>query len=147
MIKIRNAKSSDISKIHYILNNSNELRDYEGKDEVYPMSWVKGAVTKKDNLALVAEDDRKFIGFTIVHLLRGVSDAISHSLYVAPAYRNKGIATALMNVGESWLRKHGYQWSISLVKTSNKKMQKFMAKNNFKKGDAFYVYYKVLNSK
>lgn len=144
-MKIRRARLSDASYIYRALNHTPELRDYDGDDEEYPKYWVNGAINdKKGNLVLVAEEDKKFMGFTIVHLLRGVLDALRHSLYVFPSYRNKGIASALSKASESYLREHGYKWSVGFVNTSNKKMQKFMAKNDYNSGNKFYVYWKVL---
>jgi len=144
-IIIRKGKLSDISNIHHALNHTNELRDYGGDDEEYPKTWVRGVVeNKSNNLVLVAEDNKKFVGFTIVHLLKGASDGLAHSLYVVPSYRRKGIASRLLQNREYYLKNKGYKFVIGLVNVSNKKMQNFMFEHNYNKGNKFYVYWKVL---
>ena len=143
---IRKGKLSDIINIHHVLNHTKELRDYEGYDEEYPKSWVKGVIeNKSNNLVLVAEDNKKLIGFTIVHLLKGVLDAFAHSLYVVPSYRRKGLASILLQNRESYLKNKGYKSVIGFVNVSNKNMQNFMSKHNYNKGNKFYVYWKVLS--
>lgn len=140
---IRKGKITDLEKVHYFLNNIKEIRDFEEGEE-YPISWVKNLLTsKKDNIVLIAENERgELIGFLISLLLCGVKEAVLNNLYIEENYRKKGIATMLLNKYEDELKKRKFIFSMSLVKTNNMKMQSFNEKNGYKKGDTFHFYYK-----
>lgn len=142
-MKIRRGKISDIKELHYLLNNVKEIRDFEGGEE-YPESWVKDLLkNEKENIVLISENEEgKLIGFLVAFLQTGVKEAILNNLYVDENYRRSRVATDLLKMYESELKRRGFIFSMALAKTDNTAIQEFNENNGYKRGDEFYFYYK-----
>lgn len=57
---------------------------------------------------VVAEEAGKIIGYCVVSVGKVYKDSGSlHDLYVADAYRKKGLAAAMLSDAQDWLRKQG----------------------------------------
>lgn len=140
-MKIRNGATKDTKEIYYILNNNIELRGFE-HGEAYSKNWLKEvAKDKKRNIFLVAEKDGEMAGFLIAHILPE-KDVFLNDLYVKPEYREQGIAGNLLDQLNKLSKKINSKFSMGLVLTTNKKMQKLFRKKNYIKGHTFYYYYK-----
>ncbi len=101
-IKIRQAKIKDIKNLCNARNNEQLFRGYleecDGEKAYF----------------LVAEIDKKIVGFGLVYLdITKNGKKKSHlpklsDLYVVAEYRRKGVATALIQARESLAKKYGY---------------------------------------
>lgn len=141
-MKIRKAKKTDFRALWKILTNTPELQsDSEG--DTYDQKWLKEVLSSpKENLTLIAEENKKFIGFAIVHYLISVKQSIVNDLFVVKEYRGKGIASKLMKECEKDAKKKKFRYITGFVRTNNKKMQKLKEKLGYKKGNSFYFYEK-----
>mgnify|MGYP001567578995 FL=1 len=140
-MKIRNGTTGDTKEMYGILNNTTELRGFEG-GEAYSKDWLEEVANdKKRNIFLVAEKDGEMAGFLIAHILTG-RDIFLNDLYVKQNYRKQGIANKLMDELGKFSKKIGSKFSMGLVLTANKKMQNLFRKKDYIKGHTFYYYYK-----
>ena|SRR3989344_1556454 len=143
---IRRANKADSKEIHFILNNTMELRDYEGREE-YPSRWVNAIIKdKKNNLILVNNDKNEMRGFLIAHLLNSIKDAILNHLFVKEKYRNKGVAKELMKEYESYLIKNKFYFNLLFANKNNVSAKQFFESRGFKRGEDFSMYYKEMNN-
>ncbi len=142
MIEIRNGQTSDLEELYFLLNNGKENRDFDEGEE-YPKKWIKNLILhKKENMVIIAYEDKELVGFLIAHLLKGIRDSILNNIYVKPKYRKKGIASLLLKNYESNAKKRGMKFSAAMSQTENKKIRNFNEKHNYKRGHKFYFYYK-----
>ena len=143
---IRRANKADSKEIHFILNNTMELRDYGGIEE-YPSRWVNAIIKdKKNNLILVNNNKNEMRGFLIAHLLNSIKDAILNHLFVKEKYRNKGVAKELMKEYESYLIKNKFYFNLLFANKNNVSAKQFFESRGFKRGEDFSMYYKEMNN-
>jgi ribosomal protein S18 acetylase RimI-like enzyme len=141
-LKIRRANKSDFSTLWKVLTTTPELQS-DSDGDTYDKGWLKSVLsTPKENLVLIAEDNKKLVGFAIVHYLRSVKQSIVNDLFVVEECRNKGIASMLMKECEKDAWKNNFKYITGLVRTNNKKMQKLKEKLGYKKGNSLYFYEK-----
>ena len=142
MIKIRKAKTSDFQLLWKVLNETPELQS-DSDGDTYDKMWLKEVLSSsKENLVLIGEENKKFIGFAIVHYLRSVKQSLINDLFVVKEYRKKGIASMIMRECEKDAQEKGFRYITGFVRTTNKKMQKLKEKLGYKKGNSFYFYEK-----
>lgn len=143
-MKIRKGRKSDFQKLWKILTKAPELQS-DPKGETYDKYWLNDVLNStRDNLVLIVEDKDKFVGFAIVHYLKGVKQSIINDIFVIEEYRKKGVASKLIEECEKDAKKQGFEYVTGLVRTNNKKMQKLQEKLGYKKGNKFYFYEKVI---
>jgi len=141
-MKIRNAKISELKEIYEILNKNPELQGGTGS-ETYSKSWIKSAITdRKREIFLIAEEKGTIIGLLSAELWKNKKYSFIIDLFVKPDCRKRGIASALLKKYEEKCKNMGINKFIGLVLTSNRRMQAFMKKKNYKKGSEFYYYEK-----
>ena len=111
------------------------MRDCE--DDTWYSSELlrKWIADPKEDTILVARDGETLIGMCLVHGMRGW--AYFSSLYVAEAYRNNGVGTALLTRMMKLLKKKKYVDCALLVKETNIEAADFYRKQGFKKGFLF----------
>ncbi len=86
---------------------------------------------------LVAEDEGELVGICVFYTY---SDGLAHyadirDLFVRPAYRGKGIGSALLNQAKSVSQTLGCMILICLPPADNSKVNHFLEKNGFQKGE------------
>ncbi|MDE1871117.1 MAG: GNAT family N-acetyltransferase [Candidatus Micrarchaeota archaeon] len=141
-LKIRNMRKSDINAVYKMAVKARELQS-SSLGRWYPKIalnvWLK---SKGDDLLLVAEENRKVVGFLLcyVHYKRW---SLLDSMVVDPMHRRKGIATALINGASKRLKKLGVVYAQGLVRTNNSRTLKMMKKLGFNRGYDFYIVDKV----
>jgi|SRR3989344_8968174 len=143
-MKIRKGKLSDLELLLSTLNGAPELNaNAEGQD--YTLKWVKSAISdRKRNIVLIAEESKEIAGFLFGELWEDKGYSFLNDLYVFEKYRKQGVASKLNEEYEKICKKKGIHAAISLVLTSNVKMQEFQAKRSYMKGKEFYFYSKKL---
>lgn len=143
-IKIRRGRHNDFKELFKILNETPELQTDE-KGKSYSKEWIMDSLTdKKRNLVIIAERNKKLIGLLVAELWEKKKSSFLVNIFVKKDYRGRGIATILIKKYEKICRKYKIIHILGLVLITNKKMQKFMGKYNYKKGNKFYVYEKKL---
>ena len=142
-MKIRKGRLSDLNEIHKMLNESEELHGTENKEE-YPKYRIRETLKDKIESVLVAEENKKLVGFLIAEVWRKKRYSYISNIFVKPDYRKKGVASELIKNHEDNCKKLGINGIFALVLVNNKKMQSFMKKYNYKKGKEFLYYEKEL---
>ena len=141
-MKIRKGKLSDLQEVYKTLNKTLELQGGTG-GETYSKEWVKTALTDKEReLFLIAEEKNKIIGLLSAELWKNKKYSFFLDIFVEPEYRKKGVASALLKEYEEICKDIGIKKFIALVLITNKRMQNFIEKRNYKRGDKFYFYEK-----
>lgn len=141
-MKIRKATLKDAGEILTILNKAPELQIAE-KVETYDKDWIKGVLMHpNENLVIIAEDETKIMGLLIAHYLRSVKQSILNDLYIHKDHRRKGIASQLIREYEKILKKQRIRIQTALILPRNIEMQKFIEKNQYRRGHLFYFYEK-----
>lgn len=142
-MKIRNAQLEDMKEILDFLIKTPELQGCGGMDAVYSQDYVVDCIEdKKINLMLVAEEDNKIVGILMAEIWDKKKYSFFVNFAVLPGYRSKGIGTKLYKEYEEYCKNRGLKIITALVQTSNKIMQHFCEKREYKKGHEFYFYEK-----
>jgi N-acetylglutamate synthase-like GNAT family acetyltransferase len=140
---IRNAKLKDTEEILNLLIKTPELQGYGEMDAVYSEDYVIDCIEDKNiNLILVAEEDDKIVGLLIAEIWDKKKYSFFVNFVVLPDYRSKGIGTKLYQAYEEHCKKHHLKTITALVQRSNKVMQQFCEKKEYKKGHELYFYEK-----
>jgi len=141
---IRKGKISDLKELLKLLNSTPELQS-TAEGQTYPLQFVKGTLTGKDrNLVLIAEENKKLIGFLTAELWKDKKYSYLTDIFVKVEYQKKGVASKLMKEYEKICKKYKMDFIVGSVMVSNKKMQNFVEKLNYKKGHKVYLYEKKL---
>ncbi|MCX6710427.1 MAG: GNAT family N-acetyltransferase [Candidatus Woesearchaeota archaeon] len=144
-MQIRKGKISDFKELMAVLNSTPQLQDYKDERCYYSEEWVKDSIRDGlHNLVLVADDSGKIGGFLLAEFWKNKSFAEMVALYVKPEYRQRGIATLLVNEFEKVCMERKVTSISALVLVTNKRMQNFMKKKEYKKGNIFYFYGKQI---
>ncbi len=139
-VRIRKAKLSDV-KDCYNLSKIRELLPAD-KDPI-PLSYFKDIVGDKRNIFLVAEENKKIIGYSTADLLAGRL-VIWQLLAVHPKYQNKGIGKQLAREIHSECKRRGYKYILGYAPQFNKKTIAFHKSLGFKVGEKMFEILKVL---
>lgn len=143
-MKIRKGRLSDLGEIYEILNRTKELHGRNDNKEEYPKSIIKETLLDKRESVLIAEEDKKLIGLLIAEVWKKKKYSYLVNVFVKPEYRKKKVASILLKEHENRCKREGMNSLVALVLVDNKKMQSFMKKHNYKKGNKFYYYTKEL---
>lgn len=143
-MKIRKAKIADSEKLLKILRETPELQPIPGEDN-YDLKGIKKTVKNKySNIVILAEEKKELIGFLIAEFDKRKNTGFVINLYVAPAFRKKGVASILLGYFETFCRKNKINEIGLLTLHDNKNMQEFLQKNNYRKGGLFFYYLRKL---
>jgi ribosomal protein S18 acetylase RimI-like enzyme len=105
-------------------------------DVWYPVKVIRTWIAHpKEDIILIARDGKKPVGMCLAHGMRDW--AYCSTLYVAKAYRCKGIGSILFTKMVELAKKHKYIELALLVNRNNKEAKRFYLKQGFKKGYLF----------
>jgi ribosomal protein S18 acetylase RimI-like enzyme len=101
--------------------------------------WTKDQLGKwslsKQDLLLVAEHDKKIVGFSLYAVHVPTHKVTWENLYVHPSFRNSGIASALVSEGLKSLEELNHKYIMLFVNADDQdKFLKFTEKFGFIKG-------------
>lgn len=140
MIKIRKGKLKDLKKIIKLLNKTPELSSGVG-NKTYSNEWVSSCLKDKSrDLVLVAEDNGKLVGFLMAEIWKSKRYSFLSDVFIARRYRNKGVASELVNLYEKECKKKRINKLLMLALVKNSKIHKFLKKRHYKQGEIFYLY-------
>jgi ribosomal-protein-alanine N-acetyltransferase len=132
IIRVRGAKPYDMSTVL-------DIEKFCFPDP-YPMSLLSRLYVTSPEGFLVAELDRKVVGYLIGTLRWGASGHIM-AIGVYPEYRKRGVGTALLVQILDILRMRGARSARLEVRKSNDAAQLFYQKLGFKLGEEIPHYY------
>ncbi len=118
------------------------LMEVVGSEEgrtMYSMEWLVARVRwhldaeNCTGAVFVAQSANEVVGHTIVRVEKGEGDAIGlfSTTYVAKWARRRGIANALIEAGESWMRKQGMHCAATHTSESNTPLIRLYEKHQY----------------
>lgn len=110
--------------------------------------WTKRGVSRwirsPSDLMLVAEEDKKIIGFLMCIVHQPTESAIIESIYVGKKHRRKGIGRILVEECFARLRKRGIEYLYAEINHQNKETIEFFDSTGFSNGYAFVLVEKLM---
>lgn len=132
-INIRKLEETDVEEILVMglkeKSFSTESGSFWTKKQL--IEWLKS----EDDLLLVAEVDKKIIGFSLFACHVPTKKVTWENLYVVTEYRKNKVATLLINEGLKRLGLMGYKYIMLCANSENNEVfLKFLERFEFKKG-------------
>ena len=135
-IKIQRAKLADINAIYRLGKETKEL-EFSKKMNFHDKIELKEFILKeKDNILLVAEIDKKVVGFLYAKIVSKIW-CLLDNLVVNKKFRNHGIGTFLLNNFYEILKKNKISYVQILEDIHQKKTRKFWKEKGFKEEKIF----------
>ncbi len=143
-MNIRPALPDDAPQVYQIGMHTPEL-NASATEAFMENDEFAGAIENKDSIFLIAEEGsengRHIVGFLYADTTdkdRPLKHKYACLVYLAviPAYRNKGIATALYRECEERLRKRGITHMYGWANRESKEIQGFLRRQGFTAGKA-----------
>jgi len=136
-IKIMEIKTATLEDIDTIIKLGNSVNEFQVNDEVVTF-WSKtilvDCIKSKNNLILIARENKQIIGFIIANYNPSFKKAIIENIFVNPNFRGKEVGKLLLDNLLSKLKKLGCEYICSLTEIKNNVAVKFYLNNNFNKG-------------
>lgn len=141
-MKIRFAKKKDLDKLT-VLFDQYRLFYKQESDIENAKSFLKRRIKRKESVILIAEDNKKLLGFTqLFPIFTSVGMRrtwLLNDLYVCEESRGKGIATALLDAAKEFGKETKSKWLLLQTAADNFAAQKAYEKNGWlKETDFFY---------
>ena len=114
-----------------------------GKDRgeaMYTLGWLRDRArfhvdpSQCAGEIFLAEIEGEVVGHTIVRIERGSDGAefgLFSTTYVAPEFRGQGVATALVETGEAWMRDHGMTRAVTDTADANAPLLELFRKRGY----------------
>ena|SRR3989338_7766667 len=138
---IRLANKKDAGRILRMLNSAPELR---GGKQGYTKEMVNEYISNKNFKIFIYESDKKIAGISLAQFWKKAKYVYLFDLIIKRKYREKGIATILMNHLELEAKKQKMNLVYGHVHKDNKKMQNLLSRIKYKRGKENVYYSKVL---
>lgn len=126
---IRPATHTDLNDCHALCKVP-ELKTPAGN---YPPRFWIDAIIKEKQIALLALEEEKPIGFVMGERIAG-NWSLLHLMVVSKTYRNKGVGTDLLHAFEYEVKKRKLGGIVTYAYGGNKKTLQFFVKNKYLKG-------------
>ena len=144
-MKIRKATKKDISEVIKLGKKIEEL-EFSNKFPFHGKSELMEALKDKNSIFLVAENDKKIIGFLYAKILfhRAGGWCMLDNLAVKKDERHKGVGTELLKQLYSKLKKRKINYVQVLEEEHHKKTRNFWSSRGFKETKKFIWAEKML---
>lgn len=138
IVKVENLE--DAKKCNHLLTLliRNEGKYNENINLNYEVNnWFENLYYKNNNVLYVAKEDEQVVGYVYCKINSfdngptNELEALIDGLYVIEKYRNKGIATTLINKAKQWCKDNNVKYIMINVLENNKKALKLYNKQNF----------------
>ena len=143
---IRKAKQTDIPKLlklWYKLmlfhrKKSSSSLDLSNDSDVKWLAWVKKWMRSPDGLVLIAQENKRIVGYSLNHIKANVKiyklKKLGHmcDLYVETEYRKKCIASAFKKEVFAWFKKKKMEYASIAVHSINPQAHKIYKKWGFR---------------
>lgn len=141
-IKIRKMVNKDTLEVAELGKNTKELQIDSDKELYYSANTIKELIKSKSGICLVAEINDEIVGFAIRIHHKYFNEIYLSDMVVKEKFRKLGVGKMLFDKSMEIAKSKKVDWAWALVQTENKRMQRFLEKNGFKKGKPFYYFYK-----
>ena len=135
-MKIRKAEQSDVNRIFYLGKDLETARVSKKTVAFWPKSTISKIIKGKSNIVLVAEKDKKVIGFIIINYNPSFEKAIMENIYVNES-RHQGVGTLLLETAITKLKKKGCKYICTLTKLTEKNTIKWLSHRGMEPGAKF----------
>jgi N-acetylglutamate synthase-like GNAT family acetyltransferase len=132
--KIRKAKLQDVNAIYNLGKKTVEL-DFSKTMHFHDKPEFRDFIRReKTNIFLVAEKDKKIVGFLFAHLIHTCAGgwAMLDNVAVHFSHRGQGIGTALLHTFYNELKKRKIHYVQILEEVHHKRTRKFWKSKGFK---------------
>lgn len=103
----------------------------------WPKDRLRRWVQSGEDVLLVAETEKKIVGYFLSHLHETTGTAYIENVYVEENYRQQGIGEQLVREGVKRIVANGGRYISALTKPDNEAMQELLKKVDFNQGDTF----------
>lgn len=138
-LKIIRANVKDITELIKIVGGVKSIEDYPGE---YNRAYFEKML--KRNIVLLAQLDKKIVGFIEFELDKWAKRVFLESIAVSKKFRGQGIGLRLLDELELFAKKHKAKRISMLVRGWNTAMNSMAKKNKFVKLDKLYLWDKML---
>ena len=144
-MNVRTATIKDFKKLYSLGSRIPELK-VDKHEPFMTKEEFKSAIKNPYGVFLLAEEDRKILGFAYANMKdeRMYKTACLVYLAVHPEYRHRGIGSLLSKERLKRLKRLGVKLVYSWIGANNKRMQKFAREQGFKRGKEFFWFDKKL---
>jgi ribosomal protein S18 acetylase RimI-like enzyme len=139
---IRNATITDLDALADLFDQY-RIFYQQASDKKSAVSFLRNRMEKEESVILVAEENNQLAGFTQLYpVFSSVSMQrawLLNDLYVSKNYRNKGIATSLLDTAKAFAKETSSKWLLLQTANDNTTAQRVYEKNGWRKEtDIFY---------
>ncbi len=142
-IKISDLTEDDIEEVRAIGMSTPELHIESGSTDYYAVETLRRFIKSPHDIYLSAKTGSDLAGYLLATFNPYLKEAYIIDLVVKPEYRNRGVATLLIDKCVNRLKEKECSWMWLLVQEGNERMYAFSKKKGFIKGRKFTFYYKV----
>ena len=127
------------SDIETVYESGRETEAFRVSDT--PGFWSRKQLNRwldnPDDVLLVAEDNKRVIGYVMSQLHKPTGKATIENLFVDESYRKKGIGSDLIKRCLKELKERGASYFCAMVRTDNDKITNFYERCGFTRGYNF----------
>jgi len=144
-IKYRRLKEKDIPRILEMAGEPEYQKEVKVTDQTafWTAEELKNWVKKSKDPLIVAEDNKKIIGFILFTVHHATGKATLENILVSPKYRGKGIGTKLLKTALEELKKQGVKYICALARNDNEEVISFLLNSGLKDGYEFIWFEKT----
>ena len=117
-IQIRKMNSGDVEAVYkYGIEEksfSNDSGSFWSKEQLF--NWVES----NEDIMLVVDFENEIVGFSLYSVHVPTRKVTWENLFVAPNFRGKGVASALINAAQEQMVERGYVYVAGIVNAKNK---------------------------
>ena len=141
-MKIRKATLKDAKMILELFNSDKNLWGTNIKCEMYNFGEIKYYIKDKNSFVVVCETDNKIVG---AFFAESWKDYIHlDDIVVDKKHRHHGIGRQMLGYLENLAKRERGNLIELITNVNNKKMQKLLRKNKYRRGKKFFFYFKEL---
>jgi ribosomal protein S18 acetylase RimI-like enzyme len=140
-MKIRRVNQKDINQIYILIKKTKELHTTRN---IYSKRLLKAILKDRTLYFIVAEEEGKIIGFSIIATWKKIGSSYWDTLAVDNNYRERGVAKALYENIVKYLKKNKISYVWSVTKKDNQKIKKVLTRFKLKKRSALDYYDKTI---
>lgn len=146
LMKIREAITADIDKIHILGNSVNEFNVSNEVVTFWPKHILHNCIVSETDYMLIAEEKNKIIGFIIINNSPVFKKAIIENIFVSPHLRRRGVAKKLLTAAINKVVSTDCEYICTLTE-NNSNAADFYISNGFNKGKNFVWLDKIFSDK
>jgi ribosomal protein S18 acetylase RimI-like enzyme len=137
MIDIRYATEKDVDQIYSLGQNVSEFSVNDETVNFWPKPLLANAISSKDTVIIIAEEDKRMVGFIIAVYNEGFRKAVIENIYVDLGLRNQGIGKQLLEKLLEQLAEKKCEYITALVPPDADGAMRLYESGGFSQGEQF----------